>query len=58
MKTAPEYRLAELTQLAWVALIQAMPTANPSQLSVKAVELAKAMLETEKSLVGSATTKA
>lgn len=52
MKTAPEYRLAELTQIAWAALIQAQPTANPAQLAVRAVELAKAMLETEKSLVG------
>lgn len=40
-------RLLELTQLAWVALIQADPNANPDAMAVKAHKLAEAFLRME-----------
>lgn len=51
MNTKEQYRLLELTGIAWAALIGAQPTANTDALAVKAVELAKSMMKVEQDLV-------
>lgn len=47
-----EHRLLTLTELAWIALIQAEPNGNPAMLAVKARKLAEAFLKVEEASDG------
>jgi hypothetical protein len=42
--------VSHLARMAWRALIQASPTANPDSLAVKAIDLAKAFYKVEEAL--------